>query len=222
VTDDTTEASGRPLSRRAEYAEATRQAIISSARALFSEKGYFATTVGDIAVAARVSPATIHAVTGGKQGLLGTLMDFWTTAPIVAENAERIEKLADPAAIIGVVAMVTREMRQSYGDIMRVVLATAPHDAKAAESLATATSRYRGGLAIAARRLAKLGALRDGLDAEEALDVLWFYFGYGGMFALVDDNGWSYERAGRWLYDAASKALLRPVGGPAGNEPDRA
>jgi len=38
--------------------------------------------------------------------------------------------------------------------------------------------------------------LRDGLNAEEALDILWFYLGYRGLFTLVDDNGWTYARAG--------------------------
>jgi hypothetical protein len=53
-------------------------------------------------------------------------------------------------------------------------------------------------------------ALRDGVDADEALDILWFYFGYAGLFTLADDNGWSYARAGLWLLTAAGAALLRP------------
>jgi len=46
-----------------------------------------------------------------------------------------------------------------------------------------------------ARRLADLHALCDGMDVEQAVDVLWFYFGYSGLFTLRDENGWSYERA---------------------------
>ena len=44
--------------RRQDYAEATRQAIIGAARKLFAERGYFATKVADIAAEARVAPAT--------------------------------------------------------------------------------------------------------------------------------------------------------------------
>jgi hypothetical protein len=54
-----------------------------------------------------------------------------------------------------------------------------------------------------------LGALREGMDVKQAADVFWFYFGYAGLFTLVDDNGWSYERAERWLCEEASRALLR-------------
>jgi hypothetical protein len=118
------------------------------------------------------------------------------------------QKLDSAAEILRVVAAVTHDMRQEYGDLMRVVIATAPHDPAAAEGLGTANARYRGGLAIAAGRLAELGALRDGIDAEEARDILWFYFGYAGFFTLVDDNGWSYAKAEEWLRAAATQALF--------------
>ncbi|MFJ4470805.1 TetR/AcrR family transcriptional regulator [Streptomyces sp. NPDC089424] len=200
--------SERP-SRRAEYAEATRRAVIDEARRLFSERGYFATKVDDIATAARVSPATVYVI-GGKQGLLRMLVDRWSAAPEVETTRQELAEAGDPAEILRVVASLTRRMREDYGDIMRVVLATAPHDAEAAEGLALATHRYRDGIAVAARRLAELGALQDGLDAGTAVDVLWFYFGYQGFFTLVDDNGWSHARAEKWLLDAARQALLRP------------
>jgi hypothetical protein len=50
------------VSRRAEYAEETRRAVIEEARRLFNLKGYFATKVDDIATAARVSPATVYVI----------------------------------------------------------------------------------------------------------------------------------------------------------------
>ncbi|MFJ2646206.1 TetR/AcrR family transcriptional regulator [Streptomyces sp. NPDC087420] len=204
-------AAGARRSRRAEYAEATRQAIVDAARELFRARGYFATKVDEIAVGARVSPATVYAVAGGKQGLLSTLVGIWSAAPIVAESRELIVGLTDPEEIMREPAAMTRAMRQDYGDIMRVVLDTAPHDATAAEGLATATARYRAGLGAVASHLAGLGALREDVGAGAALDVLWFYFGYAGFFTLVDDNGWSYPQAEAWLLTAATQALLRPA-----------
>src|ERR1700689_3819175 len=50
------EVAGRAGGRRQEYAEVTRQAIVSAARRLFAEKGYFSTRVEDIAAEARVAP----------------------------------------------------------------------------------------------------------------------------------------------------------------------
>ena len=200
----------RAISRRAEYAEATRQAAVDAARRLFRDKGYFAPTVNEIAPEARVSPATVYAVNGGKQGLLRALIDVWSAAPEVAVGVEHIESLDDPAEILRYTTAVTRQMRQDYGDIMRVVIAAAPHDGTAAEGLTLATRRYRDGIGVAARRIAELGGLRAGMDADAALDIMWFYLGYAGFFTLVDDNGWSYAKAEEWLHNAVSQALRKP------------
>jgi AcrR family transcriptional regulator len=197
------------ISRREEYAEATRRAIVAAARQLFSERGYFATKVDDIAAAARVAPATVYAVSGGKQGLLRTLTETVTTDPAVESTIGRIEDMDDPTAILQLVAATVRNMREEFGDVMRVLLNTAPHDKAVCDSLAIATTRYRNAFVPVARRLMNLGALHEGLELSEAVDVLWFYFGYSGLFTLHDENKWSFERAERWLCGEASRALLR-------------
>src|SRR3984957_1000320 len=197
------------ISRREEYAEATRRAIVAAARQLFSEHGYFATKVDEIAALARVAPATVYAVSGGKQGLLRTLMETVTTDPIVEAMIRRVAQLDDPLVILNLVAATVRSVREEAGDIMRVLLNTAPHDKAVSESLAIATTRYRKAFVPIAQRLMDLGALREGFDLDQTVDVLWFYFGYSGLFTLHDENGWSYERAERWLCNEASRALLR-------------
>jgi len=200
------------MTRRQEYAQATRQAIVQAARKLFTERGYFATKVDDIAAEARVAPATVYAVTGGKQGLLGELITTWTTAPIVDATLGTIAGSDDPAGIIDEVASVSRRMREQFADVIRVMLAIAPHDQAVAGQLAAATAVYRAAFVPIAERLAQLGALRDGIDTAHAVDVLWFYFGYSSYFTLHDDNGWSYQRAERWLAGQARRELLSPPG----------
>jgi len=212
LNDDNSMSGDRPrqgIKRREEYAQATRQAIVDAARRLFSERGYFSTKVDDIAVLARVAPATVYAVSGGKHGLLNALLEIWAAAPIVAVTLGRIEAMDDPAAIIRLVAKARRSMREEFGDIMRVLLTTAPHDEALSESLQAATAKYRQAFVPIAHRLSDLGALRDGMDTKQAVDVFWFYFGYAGFFTLHDENGWSYERAERWLAEEASRALLQ-------------
>ena len=54
----------------------TYSARLDALRGLFSEQGYFSTKIDDIATRGRVCCATIYAVSGGKQGLLNTLMDI--------------------------------------------------------------------------------------------------------------------------------------------------
>jgi AcrR family transcriptional regulator len=196
--------------RRTEYADITRQAAVDAARELFGGKGYFATTVNEVAAAARVSPATVYSVNGGKQGLLKSLIDEWSDGSVVTEGRTHIEGLNDPVEIIRYLTSMTRRMRESYGDIMKLVLATAPHDMAAADGLAVATKRYRGFEAFVAKRLADLGALREGMSAKDATDLIWFYLGYAGFFTLVDDNRWSYAKAEQWLSASVEQAVLRP------------
>jgi AcrR family transcriptional regulator len=201
--------------RRMMRDQATRQAIVGAARRLFSERGYFATKVEDIAAAARVAPATVYAMSGGKQGLLRTLTETVTIDPAIEAAIGRIEKLDDPSVILHLVAATVRSMREQFGDVVRVLLNTAPHDKAVCESLAIATTRYRNAFVPIARRLVDLGALREELELKQAVDVFWFYFGYSGLFTLHDENGWSYERAEGWLCREAGQALLRDHAPPS-------
>jgi AcrR family transcriptional regulator len=200
------------LRRREEYAQATRQAIIDAARRLFCERGYFSTKVDEIAALARVAPATVYAVSGGKHGLLNTLIEIWAAAPIVATTIKSIEAMDDPTAILRTVAATGRQIREEFGDIIRVAVTTAPHDQAAFQSLAAATAQYRQAFAPIAQRLLNLGALHNEMDVNQAVDIFWFYFGYAALFTLHDDNGWSWERAEEWLCDQANCALLRNSG----------
>jgi AcrR family transcriptional regulator len=204
--------------RRQDYAQATRQAIIDAARQLFAERGYFAAKVDDIAAEARVAPATVYAVTGGKQNLLNILITAWTTDPIVEQTLGHIDTSTDSAAIIREVASASRTMREAYVDVIRVMLATAPHDEAIAEQERAATAIYRAALVPIAERLVQLGDLRPEMHAADAAGVLWFYFGYSSYFTLHDDNGWSYEQAEHWLAGQAITALLSQQASPATNK----
>jgi AcrR family transcriptional regulator len=198
-----------PVSRREEYAEATRQAIVAAARELFSRQGFFSTKIDEIAAHARVSPATVYAVSGGKHGLLLAVIKSTESDAVADATVSRIRTMTDPVTILRFIASAWRRMREDFGDITRLMLNTAPHDKAAAEIKNAVTARCRGALASVSRRLAELGALRQGVDADQAADVLWFYFGYSGLFTLHDENGWTYARAAEWLCQEASRALLR-------------
>jgi len=198
----------RKTSRRDQYAQATRQAIIDAGRRLFAERGYFATKVDDIAAEADVAPATVYAVVGGKQGLLAELRSMWTTEPAITTTLKYIEDNDDAESIIRYVAHASRQRREQFGDVMRILLETAPHDSAVAAELKPATDLYRLTVAKVANRISELAALRAEVDVELAADVLWFYFGYQSYFTLHDDNSWTYERAERWLADQACQALL--------------
>src|SRR6202161_1962186 len=90
--------SDRP--RREEYADQTHAAVIAAARQLFGENGFFQTKVDQIAKLSRVSPATVYAQCGGKQGLLRSVVDSWTQSQVVAESYQESLAAADAVLIM--------------------------------------------------------------------------------------------------------------------------
>ena len=194
--------------RREQYALVTQQAIIDAARKLFAERGYFATKVEEIAAKADVSPATVYASAGGKQGLLAEMIRLWATDPAIEIDLDRTRASTDAHYIIAELASTVRQLREQWADVIRVLLTTAPHDPAVAAQLDLSTQYYRECIASVAQRLSELGTLRHGVDAASATDILWYYFGYGSLHTLHDENGWTYDQAERWLADRATQELI--------------
>ena len=66
-----------PVGRREANKRATRAALLTAARTLFSEHGFEATTVRDIARAANVTERTFYRYFEGKEGLIGDETLVW-------------------------------------------------------------------------------------------------------------------------------------------------
>jgi AcrR family transcriptional regulator len=196
-------------SRREEYADQTRIAVIAAARQLFAENGFFQTKVEQIAKLSRVSPATVYAQCGGKQGLLRLLMDSWTQSLAVAESYQESLAAADAALIMQTLSAAYLQITEQWGDVIRVVIEVAPHDAESAAVLATAQKRHNHNLAEICRHLEGIGALRDDVDAGLATRTITYYYGIDGLLRTRDVFGWSLERSNQWLLAHTSAAVLR-------------
>ncbi|GIF08977.1 TetR/AcrR family transcriptional regulator [Actinoplanes siamensis] len=197
-----------PRGRRAEYAQLTRRAILDAARDLFVRNGYFETRVEEIAATARVAPATVYAVGGGKHGLLRTLIEAGTTAEDVTRIVARIEAIDEPRQLICFIVHATRTTFDQWSGLMRQVVAAAAREPSVRESLAIAHDSMRGGFQLVARRLATMGALRPGVDESRATDLLWLHLCNAAYFIRTDDLGWSLDESEAWLVDALTTALL--------------
>ncbi|MCV7016811.1 TetR/AcrR family transcriptional regulator [Mycolicibacterium aichiense] len=192
--------SERRRSRRDEYAEQTRQAVLASARTLFAERGYFATTINDIAAASRVSAGTVYQQCGGKQGLLRSLMDSWTTSDLVQGTLDQIERCESPAEVYAALADSYLEFWRRYDDIVQLVLATAVHDEAATESLGQAMARHRAALYEIARKLRTLGDFADSFTDEDFADITLYHYGpHNGFHFTVTVLGWPEDRAKEFL-----------------------
>src|ERR1700722_12025807 len=144
--------------RREEYADQTRAAVIAAARQLFAENGFFQTKVEQIAKLSRVSPATVYAQCGGKQGLLRLLMDSWTQSQVVAESYQESLAAADAALIMRTLSAAYLQITKQWGDVIRIVIDVAPHDSESAAVLATAEKRRNPNPTEICRHLENTGA----------------------------------------------------------------
>lgn len=200
----------RAPSRRTEQAEATREAIIDAAQRLFARQGYSATKVDQVAELARVAPGTVYAVVGGKAGLLRILVDRWHGSSVIGEGLERMAGLESPHEVLELLSASWRKVLDQHGDVARLLVSAAPHDATAAEALAHSEQQVRAALTAVAVHLHDRGALAEGVDVQHAVDVLFFYFGMSAHSTLREGSGWSAEAAERWLAAQAGAALLAP------------
>jgi AcrR family transcriptional regulator len=200
--------------RREEYADQTRAAVVSAARQLFAENGFFQTKVEQIAKLSRVSPATVYAQCGGKQGLLRLLMDSFTQSQVVAESYQESLAAADAGLIMQTLSAAYLQITKQWGDVIRVVIDVAPHDSESAAVLATAQKRHNHNLTYICRHLEDIGALRDDVDARLATRTITYYYGIDGLLRTRDVFGWSLERSNQWLLAHVCAAVLRSPAGP--------
>jgi len=188
------------------------KAIVSAARKLFAEKGYFATRVEDIAAEARVAPATVYAVGGGKYGLLDQLVAMWQSSPAIAATLDELLRLDDPVLVLRVLSARTRQIREEYSDIIKTVLATAPNDQAVAATLDKVVGYYRGSINRVSQHLASLNALRPGADVQvrDGRSLVLFSASPACLPCMTIAAG-HYDDAEKWLADEAIRALLFDV-----------
>lgn len=198
--------------RRADAAAATREAIVSHARELFLERGYAATTVPEIARAARVATQTVYASTGGKAALFAELLKPAINDPTAAEAMVAARQAGDAERVLALCATAARSGQERYWDIMYGLTRHPPEDELAQQAVANVTAKCLEALSVIARRLDDLGALKPGISPAQGTDILWFYFGPSAWCTLVGDRGWTFDRAGQWLLRAARRDLLQRGG----------
>jgi AcrR family transcriptional regulator len=198
----------RYRSRRDEYAEATWQAVVAAARELFSAAGYSKTTVQQIARRARVSPATVYAQCGGKQGLLKTLMDAWTAGPLVRQIIEASAAAPTGAEKLQVLADGYIAIYRASGDIIRIVSDAAAAVPGAAEFLETANARHHGALLEIVAQIRAAGDLKQDLSDEDAARIIFYHFRFEQFTLAAEDFGWGEDRARDWIRERVASALL--------------
>jgi AcrR family transcriptional regulator len=182
---------------------------LSRARDLFLTRGYAATTVPEIARAARVATQTVYASTGGKAAMFAELLQPAINDPTAAQAMTAARQATDPGQVLALCATAARHGQERYWDVVYGLIRRPPDDELAQQATANVAAKCMEALAVIAQRLDQLGGLRPGISPGRGADMLWFYFGPNAWYSLVGDRGWTFDQAEQWLLEAARRDLLR-------------
>jgi AcrR family transcriptional regulator len=197
---------------RAHAAASTREAILSSAQALFLARGYAGVTIGEIAEAGQVAVPTVYSSVGNKPKILTALLEPALTDPAIADSLAAVDNSDDPRAVVELTAAGTRLTHERHWELVYGLFYRDPPGEPAVKAvLDKGADDYVQALNRVADRLVALGALRSEVSRSEAVDVLWFHLGPHAWITLVGERGWAFDRAQTWIARAACRELLGPA-----------
>jgi AcrR family transcriptional regulator len=201
-------------SRRLAQVRATRLRVIDTARQLFIESGYPATTLEAVADAADVSLPTLYRLFGSKRALLAAVLDTsfgGDDEPIAfadrpAVRAARSEP--DPLKMVEAFGRILAELMERTSAILHVLATAAQVDPDAAEVLADIRrQRYTGQSRIVAA-LVERDALDPELNPSQTADMVYALMAPEVHRILTIERGWTPRKYETWIVRCL-RSLLR-------------
>ena len=187
-----------------------------AASELFVADGYGSTTINAIALRAGVAVQTVYVSFGSKRAILAAALD----QAIAGDDREVAVNDRDwmhdvfnaPTASerLTAYAGALRRILDHAGDMFAVVAAAASIDPDVVELAETTEARRLTGARSVVEAAVAVGPLRDGLTADEAVDVLSMINSPATFHHLVRRRGWSLDRYQAWVGEALHRELLPP------------
>jgi AcrR family transcriptional regulator len=193
---------------RERQAEESRQRILEAARTLFTQQGYAKTTIDTIAKIAGLSPKTVTAIFGSKQGILAALVHPSTFGTRYRQLIGQLKLSPDPRQRLGIVAQITCQLNQALSsefNLLRGAATVAPELAELAQQV---ESRRKMNQEHLINSLEEQGALRQHLQHKEALDEIWALTSYDLYRLFVIECNWTLEQYEAWLTTVLHQRLL--------------
>lgn len=192
----------------------TRAAVVGSARTLFLERGYAATTIEAISDHSDTPQATVYRLFSSKLGILKAVLDVSIVgddeAVPMADRPQVRGLVSDPDPknqLVGFAALL-REVMARVAGVHRILADAARSDEGAASLLGEIARQRHEGQQRIARSLARSHALRPGLRERDAADIIHALASPDVYGLLVIDRGWSGERYEKWLRSILIDQLL--------------
>lgn len=191
-----------------------RRAVLDAAGTLFLERGYGATTIASVSQASDVPQATVYRLFSSKQGILKALLDASVAGddePVsVAERADVRSLLTapNPRELVAGLAAISVGINSRTAPIYRILQSAADSDEEASALFDDLTRQRQQGQGRVATALADSRALRNGLGARDAADVIHALASPELYRLLVTDREWSVDRYEQWLAETLATQLL--------------
>ncbi len=195
-----------PLRRR--QALETRREIAHTARSLFAEGGYAATSIDVIAKAAGVAARTVYAVFGTKKAILAAICEEWLSEAGVMETASQGLAERNLRRRFALVAYSSRRQWESERGVRSMLEGAAASDADVARMLAGWKNDRARSLHAVVEGLES--DLRVGIDGAHAGAIIRALTTAEVYSELVAGEGWSPAEYEEWLARLLGDTLLPP------------
>jgi AcrR family transcriptional regulator len=201
--------------RRRAQAEATRRDILKTAKVMFEQDGYAATTMPAIAARAGVAPKTVYTGFGTKSGVLHAVWDMTlggddSQTPVAAREwyLEVLDE-PDPARQLQLNARNSRVVKERIAAVLDVIRNAAQLDPAVGALWLTIQKEFHDNQRVVVERLHQKKVLKEGLTIADATDILWTLNHPNTWQLLVGERHWTAERFETWFAMSACEQLLR-------------
>jgi len=194
---------------RAESADATRRRILDAARATLERGPSGALRVDEVARAAGVSRSTVYVLYGSRAGLFDALGRHLR---LEAGFDDLIREFRRPDALEAMRGSQRAAVRMyaKMPELARAMFTMGAVDPDAVAAIRAIEDGRRPGQAEIARRLAEQGYLRDGVDIDEATDILTVITSFQAFDELFNGGGLPAGVVADRLVAMAERSICRP------------
>jgi len=206
----------KPSRPRSERARENRRRMLDTARELFVEEGYPATTMERIAAQAGVAVQTLYYTFRTKAQLLCEVMEAtaagepdpapvtqrpWTAEAMTTRSAHRALALSLEHGT---------DIFERAAPLWPALWAASTLDPYVAEYWQQVATKRRDGMGRLVARLAEIGALRDDIDQQRATDLMFVLVSHDTFRGLVQHAEWTLPAYKTWLFTTLTQQLIRP------------
>ena len=201
--------------RREARAALTRENVLEAALALFTSRGYAATTARDIATAAGVSLDTVYTSVGRKPEVMVLLMEraiSGTDEAVPAEQRDYVRQIhaaTTAADKIAVYAQALGQVQPRLAPLVHALSQAAATDPSCAALWRSIAERRRANMATFAADLRATGDVRTDLCDDDVADIIWST-NAPEYYLLLAQQGWPPHRYAWLLTEMWTRLLLGP------------